>query len=177
VIVDEVEDLDRRSIRERPVRRIGLPELVGELRCETNERGPRAFVRLGRDQPVPAKDPPDRGDRGDLFLQPTREVMRDRLGAGVVAGRREILARRQDQGLDRCADLVRARARSPRARLEGRVSTLAVPRHQLIDPASRKVVRPRKLARTAPLEHDRIHHVPAQTHRDTPLPAWLSTMS
>jgi hypothetical protein len=38
VVVDHVQDLDRRSVDERPVRRVGLPELVGQRRLEADER-------------------------------------------------------------------------------------------------------------------------------------------
>src|SRR5207245_9316771 len=130
----------------------------------------------GRDQAAAPKDPPNRGDRGDL-LQPAREVMGDGLGAGVVTGSDQILAQLENKSLDLRPDLVRAGARPPRARLERRVPALAVPRDELIDPAARKVVRPCKLARTASFKRDRVHHVPSQTHRGTPSPAWLSTMS
>jgi len=119
------------------------------------------------------KDPPDRGERGGRVLQATREVADDGLGAGVVARSDQVTAQLEDDGLDLGPDGVRAGARPARARLDRRVAALAVPRDKLIDPASRKVVRPRELARTAPLEHDRVHHVPSQTHRRTPSPAWL----
>ena len=62
-------------------------------------------------------------------------------------------------------DLVPAGVRPSRARLERRVPALAVPGHKLIDPAAGDVMTPRELARAASLEHDRIHHVPSQTHR------------
>ena len=176
MIVDEVEDLDSRSVSKGPVGGVGLPELVGQLRREAGERGARPLVRLGRDQAVAREDPPDRGDRGEL-LQAVREVIGDGLGAGVVAGRGKLTPHLEDQGLGLRPDLMRTGMWPPRAWLERGVPALAVARHELIDPAAREVVRPGELARTASFECDRIHHVPSQTHRGTPSPAWVSTMS
>jgi len=47
VIVDEVDDLGRRPIAEGPMRGVGLPELIGQLRREAGERGARPLVWLG----------------------------------------------------------------------------------------------------------------------------------
>src|SRR6266540_4102093 len=103
--------------------------------------------------------------------------MRDRLRAGVVARGRKLVAQLEDRGLDARPHLMRARARSTRARLECRVAAGAVAGEQRIDPAARDVMTPGKLARAAALEHDRVHHVASQTHRDTPSLGWVSTMS
>src|SRR5712691_7608777 len=103
--------------------------------------------------------------------------MRDRVRAGVMSGASELAPQREDGVLDLRPDLVRAGARAVRARLERRVPAVAIAGHELIDPAARDAMAPGELARTAALEHDRVDHVAAQTHRNTPSPAWVSTIT
>lgn len=62
VIVEHVEDLRVPGAGERPVGDIGLPHLVGQLRFEANQRGARALLGLGDDEPFLFEDPPDRRD-------------------------------------------------------------------------------------------------------------------
>ena len=72
---------------------------MGQRCLEADEGAAWLFLRLWRDQAVAFEDAPDRGHRGDLCeLQP--KVLRDRVRSVVVAGGVQLLAQRDDGGLD-----------------------------------------------------------------------------
>jgi hypothetical protein len=98
VVVDEVEDLDPGGVGKRPLGRVGLPELIGELSLEADEGSLGPFVGLGRDQALALEDAPDGGPRRSL-LEAAGEVMEDGLMTGVESGRRELGAKLED-GVD-----------------------------------------------------------------------------
>jgi hypothetical protein len=99
VVVDDVEDLDVGAVGQPPVRRVGLPQLVGQGRLEPHERRARALVRLGRDQPVAAQDPPHRG-RGGRRPESAADMVGDGRRTGVVAGGGELGAQCDDGPFD-----------------------------------------------------------------------------
>ncbi len=72
------------AVGEMPVRGVGLPELVGQLGLEADERRARSPLRLRRDEPVALQDAPDRGHRGGTAALQA-EVMRNGVWTAVVA--------------------------------------------------------------------------------------------
>lgn len=99
VVVDEVQDLDRRAIGQAPGCGIDLPGLVGQLGLEADVGATRPLVGLRSDPAVGLEDAPDcgrRGQIGDSF----GEVIDDGLGAGIVASRDQFVAQSEDLGLD-----------------------------------------------------------------------------
>src|SRR5207253_10296371 len=59
LVIEEVEDLDRRVVGELPRRGVQLPGLVGEGGFESDEGRLRTLVGLRGDQPVAFEYPPD----------------------------------------------------------------------------------------------------------------------
>ena len=98
MVVDEVEDLDFAGVGQAPLGGIGLPELVGQLRLEADERSLGAFVRFRSDQATALENAPDR-DPGRSARKAADEVMKDGLRACVESGRRELRTELED-GLD-----------------------------------------------------------------------------
>src|SRR5437660_1498402 len=91
-VVDEVQDLDRAAVGELPGSRIQLPGLIGELGLKTDERGPRALVRLRSNQAVAFEDPPHGRDRGHAF-DLADEVMGYGFRPGIVTRRDEVVSK------------------------------------------------------------------------------------
>src|SRR4029077_1625894 len=97
--------------------------------------------------------------------------------APVVPRRNQLLAQLEDPFHDLRPDLVRARARAMRARLQRGVPASAIAPEELVDPGPGDAVAPGELTWTAPFERDRVHEISAQAHRGTPPPAWVSTIT
>ena len=176
VVVEAVEDLDAAAVGELPVGAVGLPELVGQLGLEADERGSRPLVRLRSDQPVAGEDAPDRRHRrraADLEA----EMVGDRVWAAVVAGVSKLPSQANDRGLNLGRGCVGAGAWSSRAWLQGGIAALAEPRDQLVEPISRDPVRLGDLRGASPLEQHRIDHIAPQSHSQHPRRTWVSTMS
>ena len=91
MVVEEVQDLDRRSVGELPGGGVALPGLVGQLSLEADEGAARSFVGLRRDQAVALEDAPDGGRRGQL-LDLTLEVVEDGPRSAIEAGLSEFPA-------------------------------------------------------------------------------------
>jgi hypothetical protein len=91
VIVDEVEDLRVLAAGELPVRDVGLPCLVWQVRLEANQRAAGSLLWLRHDQSLALEDPPDRRS-GRHILDAAGEVVRDRRRAGVMAVRLQLAA-------------------------------------------------------------------------------------
>jgi hypothetical protein len=51
VVIEEVEDLDVGAVGQRPVGRVGLPALVGQLGLEATPRALRSLLGLGVTKP------------------------------------------------------------------------------------------------------------------------------
>src|SRR5712664_1470474 len=70
-VVEEVQDLDRTAVGQRPGRGVGLPGFVGQLGRKADEGRLGPFLGLRCDEAVAVKDPPDGGtDGGSLtFLE------------------------------------------------------------------------------------------------------------
>jgi hypothetical protein len=111
VVVEAVEDLDTTAISELPVRAVGLPEFVGEVGLEADERRLRPFARLRGDQPMASEDAPDRRHRG-RGAEFEAEVVGDGVRAAVVAGGSEVMAEVDDRCLDLGCGCAGARSRS-----------------------------------------------------------------
>ena len=99
VVVEAVEDVDAGAVGELPVGAVGLPELVGEIGLEADERGLRPFARLRGDQAVAGEDAPDGRHRG-RGAEFEAEVVGDGVWAAVVAGACEVVTPANDRGLD-----------------------------------------------------------------------------
>jgi hypothetical protein len=95
VIVDEVEDLCVLAARESPVRDIGLPRLVRQVRFEADQRAAGSLLWLGHDQSLSFEDSPDRC-RGRRFLDAFGEVVGDRRCPAIMALVCELVAQRDD---------------------------------------------------------------------------------
>src|SRR5713226_7910082 len=116
LVIEEVEDLDRRVVGELPWRGVQLPGLVGERGFESDKGRLRTLVGLRGDEPVAFEDPPHGRNRRQL-VNLAEEVMSDRFRPGVVTGRGQLVAKPNDLSLDIGWRLQRAGARSTRARL------------------------------------------------------------
>ena len=107
VIVDHVQDLDLGAVGQAPVGDVGLPSLVRQIGFEPDERGAGRFCGWGVTKPRRRKDPPDRRDRRAGAVA-ARQVIGDRVGAGIQALIGERLAKLDDLVLDLDRGLLRA---------------------------------------------------------------------
>lgn len=144
VVVDEVEDLDRTAVGERPVRGVGLSELVGQGGLEADERGARPLARLGGDQAAPAQQPHDRAHRGQRCAAACQVPM-DGEGTGVEPLLEELRAQPHDRLRRREPHRGRRAVGPPRARNQPRLTLPAVPREELVQCGA-----PRASARARP---------------------------
>jgi hypothetical protein len=63
VVVEDVQDLYLRPVAESPMGDVGLPAFIRLVGAEPLPRRSGSFLWLRDDEPAPAQDPPDRGDR------------------------------------------------------------------------------------------------------------------
>jgi hypothetical protein len=175
VVVDQVQDLDGQARGQRPVRRIGLPELVGQRRLEADHRRARTLARLRHHEPALAEQPDDRAGRGHRAGAPS-EVPLDGQRAGVEPLRQESGAQRDDLIGDRSGHRRRRAVRPARARDEPGLALSPVPRQQLVQPAPVHAVDPRELGDRPTLAQVRLDQIPPDVHPETPS-AQLSPMS
>jgi hypothetical protein len=169
VIIDHVEDLDVRVVRQAPVRDVGLPHLIRQVRLEADQAAGRPLLWLRDDQTLPPQDSPDRRDRWHhVPLDLSGEMMRDRVRTGIVAFPSEPLAQRDDRPHDLIRRGVPAGLRSSGTGLQSLVAVFSVAGQQLIDPAAVHPMRCRQLADRPPLQHMSLDQKPRHPHRRPP---------
>src|SRR5665213_894087 len=84
VIIDEVDDLDVPVALELPVRHIGLPTLIGQIRLKTDEGVTWSLLRLGCDKTTTGEYPVNCRQR--RWTHPlSRQVIRDSTSACIKA--------------------------------------------------------------------------------------------
>jgi hypothetical protein len=167
VVVLDVEDLDRAPVGELPVRRIGLPPLVGLVRLEPRERALRSLLGLRRDEPPVPEDPPDRGRcRGPAVS--TLEVEGDRVSPGVESLFAELLSDQDDLVLDLPTRALRNAFGPSRPGLKPGLALGVEPTDELVHPPPGDSVPPGDLGPRPPLEPDPSHDQPSQRHAPPP---------
>src|ERR1700751_4109471 len=117
VVVDHVDDLHDLARGQLPRGDVCLPALVWELCFEADQRALGALLALRDDQALTSEDPPDRREGGnvsDVLTQ--RQVVGDRLRAGVMALALELSAQLNDRLHEPGRGFVLARARAPGTR-------------------------------------------------------------
>jgi hypothetical protein len=167
VVVDHVDDLDLGPVGQAPVRHVGLPALVRQVRLERAPGALRPLVRLGHDEATPTEHSPDRRDRRHVAATPLK-VGVDRLGAGVDAELAQLLAKGDDLILQRGRCAVGDRLGRRRPRCDRLVAAGAEPLHEFAHVALGHPVGVGDLPVAAALEDDRAHHVACQIHRRPP---------
>jgi hypothetical protein len=167
VVIDAVQDLDVGAVGEHPVGDVGLPALVRHLSFEPHERAPRTLVGLRGDQATSRQHPPDRRGSRCATVTPL-EVDGDRVGAGIVTLLRQVLAELHDLLLDRLGDLMWARPRTSRPRLEPGLALNLETSDELVYPPSRDAVVPSDGRLAPPLDQDRRDDQPCQRHLPPP---------
>ncbi len=163
-VIEDVDDLDRRAIRERPVGRVHLPELVGQARLETDPGRARPFVWLRHHQTRTSQHAPDRGDRGrasERALQVPVQGQR----ASIKPLRRELRTQREDRGLGPSCHRARGVPRSARARDQAGLTLVPIPLKELVQPAAVHAVCAGELADWSTFPQMRLDEEPRRVHR------------
>jgi hypothetical protein len=163
VVVDEVDNLDARLVRQLPVGHVALPGLVGQIRLEADPTRPRPLLGLGRHEAPTHQDPVDgrEGGRGEGVLA---QVVADGARARVVAVLGEALAQCHDGVLDLERGLVGTDLGSRLQGNECRLTAVAVELDVTANPRLRATRRDRDVAHRPPLDQDRGDSVFGQIH-------------
>jgi hypothetical protein len=152
VVVDQVEDLHHLARGQAPGGDVRLPQLVGQLGAEADQRRARALVRLWDYQPLTPENAPDARERWDV-LPIDGEVLGDRRRPGIVAESLQLAAQLDDRSHGLRRGFVWAAARAPRARLKRLQATLPVAGQQLVDPAAMNPMSGRQLGNRTSLSN------------------------
>jgi hypothetical protein len=155
VVVEEVVDLHAGAVGELPVGGVGLPAFVGQVGAEPGAGALGPFAGLRGDEPATGQHPPDRRDSRQGFHAGCGQVGADRLGAGVQALLRQVLAQPDDLVLEVQADRARVGVGSLGPRSERGLAFGFVAVEELLDPVAGDLVVAGDLTLGASLEGDR----------------------